>query len=279
MKRIKLVAVIAAIIAGVGIYQLLKDISKPQEVPRTQVVVALKDIPKNKVVTEEMVTLRAVATEALLPNVIKDPESIIGKVLSSNVYEGEQITVNRIVQEDQTENLSYRITPGMRAMSLAVSQISGVAFMIKPENRVDVVMTYTKEVPKSGKKADTRPEETAEENTAVNQTAAEKSTTANKNLPEDDIDDETEDDTEIITYSRYLLQNVRVLAVDAVMSEKGATEYVTVTMEVTPEDVLKVTNVDSQYRIRLVLRNGLDTDIQETYDVDITTITGKEATP
>ena len=40
MKKVKLIALIAALIAGGGIYFFLKEVSKPQEIPHTPVVVA-----------------------------------------------------------------------------------------------------------------------------------------------------------------------------------------------------------------------------------------------
>ncbi|GEM_PF-3122742 len=275
MKRIKLVAIIAALIAGVGIYQLLKDISKPQEVPRTQVVVALVDIPKNKVVTADMVALTPVATEALLPNVIKDPESIIGKVLSSAVYTGEQITINRIVQEEQTDNLSYRVTPGKRAISLAVSQVSGVAYMVKPEDHVDIVMTYNVEEEVETKKAEDSAKRDADAGDSEDDEAAEGAS----NRAGSEEEETGEPETVTVTYTRYLIQDVRILAVDAVMSESGLSEFTTVTLELDPEDVLKIINADLQCSLRLALRNGRDTEIQETIDVDLSYIVGKEDTP
>lgn len=115
-----IIALAAALVAALALYQLLKEISKPQETPRTDVVVAAVDIPENTEITADMVMLSPVATEALLPNVMKDPESVIGMVLSSDVYAGEQIVSERLVRMGETESRSNTLSNIMQAQSAAI---------------------------------------------------------------------------------------------------------------------------------------------------------------
>ena len=61
MKKLKLIALLAAVVVGVGLYQFLQEIKKPQETPHTTVVVAAVDIPENTQITEEMVTLKSIS--------------------------------------------------------------------------------------------------------------------------------------------------------------------------------------------------------------------------
>ena len=62
MKKIKLIALAAAVIVALCVYLFLKEAGKPQEVPHTEVVVAAADIPENTKITAEMVALQSVAT-------------------------------------------------------------------------------------------------------------------------------------------------------------------------------------------------------------------------
>lgn len=236
MKKIKLIALAAALLAALAIYQLLKIISKPQETPRTEVVVAAVNIPENTTVTRDMVELLPVATEALLPGCLTDPEDAIGMVVSSDVYAGEQVISERLVRvgevEDSSSTLAYVVQPGMRAATVAVTATSGIANLIRPGNRVDVVMNYAYEVQAAGN--------------------AQKVT---------------------VPASRLLLQDIEVLAVDAVLSKEGAAEgYSAVTLMVTPEQAVELSFAESTSSLRLILRSSLDEKTSPEQEITLNTI-------
>lgn len=240
MKKIKIIALAAALVAALALYQLLKEISKPQETPRTDVVVAAVDIPENTEITANMVMLSPVATEALLPDCMKDPESVIGMVLSSDVYAGEQIVSDRLVRVGETDEksntLAYVIEPGMRAVTINVTPSTGGGNLVKPGNHVDVVMNYSyTEAASNG------------------------------------------EDKAKVEASRLLLQNVQVLAVDAILSKNGATAegYTTVTLMVTPEQVTEVSFAEYTANLRIVLRSALDNETVEEKEVILKTIRGE----
>ena len=65
MKKLKLVALLAAVLVGLGVYRFLQELQKLQEVPHTTVVVAAVDIPENTQITAEMVTLRSISDDSL----------------------------------------------------------------------------------------------------------------------------------------------------------------------------------------------------------------------
>ena len=255
MKKIKLIALIAAVIAALGLYQFLREIGKPAETPRTEVVVAAVDIPENTLITPEMVMLMQVATEALLPGHICELDSAVGMVLSSDVYAGEQILSNRLVrvgtEVDESSTLAYKVDDGMRAVTISVGATSGLSNMIKPGNRVDIVMNYSYE--REVEDDDAEAEPTPEEQKA-----------------------EEEPETEMISASRLLLQNLKVLAVGATLSKDGAAEYTTVTLQTTPEDALTLSFAEYTANLRLVLRSSLDNEILEEIEVDLDMIRGEE---
>lgn len=232
MKKIKLIALFAALIAGFGIYQLLREISKPQETPRTTVVVASVDIRENTLITADMVELRPVATEALLPNYVRDLDSVVGMVLSSNVYAGEQIVTNRLVRmgenDSQSNTLAYVVEPGMRAISISVNQVSGVSHLIKPGNMVDLIVNYAYE------------EET-----------------------------EGAQQTKTVTASRMMIQNKRVLAVGSTLSKEGEPEYITLTLEVTPQEAVEISYAEYTSSIRVLLRSSLDTQNVDSREINL----------
>jgi len=257
MKKIKLIALIAALIAGLGIYEFLKEIGKPIETPRTQVVVAAVDIRENTMITADMIMTAAVATEALLPNHICDTEEVIGKVLSSDVYAGEQIVTNRLVrvgaESEENKTLAYKVDDGMRAITINVGAASGVANMVKPGNRVDLVMNYSyeEEVENDGEAASANAETGSEEV-------------------------KTDKETKNVVESRMLVQNVKVLAVGAELSKDGLEEYTTVTLQTTPEEAVTLSFAEYTANLRLILRSNLDQEVQEELVVNLDRIRGVE---
>ena len=130
MKKLKLAALFAAVLVGLGLYRFLQELKTPQEAPHTTVVVAAVDIPENTQITAEMVTLRSISDDSLLENYILDTESVIGMVLTSDIYAGEQITRARLVRlgEDDSakKTLAYALHPGMRAITIFVDQDTGL---------------------------------------------------------------------------------------------------------------------------------------------------------
>lgn len=229
MKKVKLIALIAALIAGVGIYFFLKEVSKPQEIPHTPVVVAAVDIPENTKITAEMVELRPVVDEALANDHLLDVDSVIGLVTSSEIYAGEQVVSDRLVRmgelDDASDTLSYIVESGMRAMTISVNATTGMENLIKPGNRVDLIVYYTYE-------------------------------------------DEDEENKKIPA-SMTLVQNKKVLAVGSELSKNGASEYSTITLEMTPEETVLVSYAESSGSIRVVLRSPLDKEEATTGEVDM----------
>ena len=240
MKKLKLAALFAAVLVGLGLYRFLQELKTPQEAPHTTVVVAAVDIPENTQITAEMVTLRSISDDSLLADYITDPESVIGMVLTSDIYAGEQITRARLVRlgEDDSakKTLAYALHPGMRAITIFVDQDTGLVNFLKPGNRVDLLTNYSHE-----------------ETRVV-------------------LNEETKLEWIQIPTSQLLAQNITILAVGTAMGKDGATEYTSVTLEVTVQDALNINAVAWWGNIRLLLRSPLDNEIIEIETVNQQTV-------
>ncbi|MGN1025080.1 MAG: Flp pilus assembly protein CpaB [Faecousia sp.] len=240
MKKLKLIALFAAAIVGLGVYRFLQELNKPQEAPHTMVVVAAVNIPENTRITADMVTLRSISDDSLLANYMVDTESVIGMVMTGDVYAGEQIIRDRLVRIGETDTnrktLAYAVKPGMRAVTIFVDQDTGLVNFLKPGNRVDVLANYTRE--------ETRPVLNKEEELEWVQ----------------------------IPTTQLLAQNVQILAVGSSMDKNGASEYTTVTLEVTPQDALNISAVDCWGSLRLLPRSALDDGTIELEPADQTTV-------
>jgi len=71
------------------------------------------------------------------------PEDFAGAVVRSRLGEGEPINGERIVMPGDRGFLAAVLTPGMRAVSVPVNKTSGVAGLVFPGDKVDVILTHT----------------------------------------------------------------------------------------------------------------------------------------
>ncbi|MEA5050183.1 MAG: Flp pilus assembly protein CpaB [Oscillospiraceae bacterium] len=231
MKKVKLIAVLAALAAGLCLYLYLRAANTPAQVATTKVVVAAADIEANTVVTAEMLTYADIPSAAVLPGCVTSAEEAVGRITNSEVLAGEQLLARRLVDTvgGQTGgSLSYSVKEGMRAMTIAVTDTTGLAGMLRPGNRVDVTVLY-------------QPQQTA--------------------------DAEAADQPKMT--AQILLQNVGVLAVDKVLDKAGSEDkYTTVTLELEPGQALKLTLAQSMGSISLLLRAPTDNDDAGTGIID-----------
>ena len=77
---------------------------------------------------------------------MQELSSVVGMVMSSDVYPGEQILRDRLIQIGETDSdrntLAFTVEPGMRAMTIFVNEYTGLVNFLKPGNRVDIVASY-----------------------------------------------------------------------------------------------------------------------------------------
>lgn len=237
MKKMKVIALVAALVLAFCVYKYLGVLNTPKEEPRMNVVVCAVDIPENTTITADMIKVEAVLAESVLPNAVTNPDEVIGLVMNSNMYAGEQVLPSRLVQlgaaDAASDSLAYVVEPGMRGVTVAVSMTTGLGNMLRPGNSVDVVMQY--------------------------------------NAP-----DEENPESEGIPTASYLMQDIQVLAVDTVLN-KGAVDvdgYATVTLSVTPEQALDLSFVEQNCSLRLVMRSSVDDEIVTVADVDMESLVG-----
>jgi pilus assembly protein CpaB len=77
------------------------------------------------------------------------PTAVNGTVVRAPIVAGEPITNTKIVHADAAGFMAATVTPGMRALSIAVTTDSGAGGFILPNDRVDLISTVqTSEQPK-----------------------------------------------------------------------------------------------------------------------------------
>jgi pilus assembly protein CpaB len=137
-----LVAVVTAGIASWAVYRaLLQQPERPQERPDQAVVVATRPMGIGTALTANDLKVVSWPARSPLHGALSDVKQAINRGLLTGVLENEPITTNKLASAEAGTGLSPAVPIGMRAMSVKVNDVIGVAGFVVPGTRVDVVVT------------------------------------------------------------------------------------------------------------------------------------------
>ncbi|MGZ3697261.1 MAG: Flp pilus assembly protein CpaB [Bdellovibrionota bacterium] len=117
------------------------------------VISAKRDIKEMETLNETMLELtprpkRFVEPAAIFTENEKDSaktmKSLVGSVATVPIKKGEQLTYNKLTEPGARTGLSPQITPGKRAIAIPVNDVTGVARLVKPGDRVDLIAVLDK---------------------------------------------------------------------------------------------------------------------------------------
>ncbi|MEA4823332.1 MAG: Flp pilus assembly protein CpaB [Clostridiaceae bacterium] len=142
MKKIGIIAAFAAVITAVLLYMYLSGLEKQQEVviEYETILVAAQEIPAYTRITADMVTEEQIPKGGGHALVLRSAENAIGKMVQSEILQGEQILSAKLTDTELGEDgLSYILENGMRALTIAVDSVSGVSGFIRNGDYVDIL--------------------------------------------------------------------------------------------------------------------------------------------
>ncbi len=145
--RAVLVLLIALVMAGIASYAVYRGIQRipvrEVEVAGDPIVVAAKSLPVGALVGPTDVRVAAWPRRNPLPGGFAKPEDVVGRGLLAPVLENEPITVAKLAPRESGAGLAPTIPLGMRAVSVKVNEVIGVAGFVVPGAHVDVVTTIS----------------------------------------------------------------------------------------------------------------------------------------
>lgn len=145
MKKIYIIAVVAALLSSVLIYGFLSSYDKKNgdgsvNYETEKVVVALTDIPANTTVTDKMVKEVDMPVDGIHPKAARQRADVVGSVAKDDIVADEQLITSKFVSsKNGGASLSYQVAEGKRAMSVEVDHDTGVAGYIEAGDLVDVI--------------------------------------------------------------------------------------------------------------------------------------------
>src|SRR3972149_7623273 len=111
------------------------------------VVVPNQSIPVGTRVTEEMVTLKDITSDAVLVDAYRDTGDVVGQVTRFPLVTGEQVIPTKVtatgaaLADVKIPPLAYVVSEGQRAVAIQVDTVIGASGLIRPGDYVDVILT------------------------------------------------------------------------------------------------------------------------------------------
>lgn len=145
-----LMLLLALVSGGLAAYlalRYLKEQATPlmaAEPKKVSIVLAARYMPIGAVVTEQDVKVVGWPGDALPTGYIGSTADAIGRGVISSVSENEPLLASKVSTKDQGGGLPIIIRDGMRAMSVRVDEVIGVAGFVLPGTHVDVLLTLDK---------------------------------------------------------------------------------------------------------------------------------------
>jgi pilus assembly protein CpaB len=110
------------------------------------VVVASQDITAGTRITEDMVRVKNVSVDAVVPNALTTTEMAVGSVARFPITADEQILENRLaaggieVAKGEKIPLTYIVPEGMRAVGVNTKQVISAGGLVLPGDYVDIIL-------------------------------------------------------------------------------------------------------------------------------------------
>lgn len=106
---------------------------------KAQIVVAKTDINEMDTIVASMLEVVDRPKDFVEPGAISNPEILIGQVALVPIRQKEQILESKVLKPGPVTGLSMQVAPGKRALTVPIDEMRGVAKLIKPGDRIDII--------------------------------------------------------------------------------------------------------------------------------------------
>jgi pilus assembly protein CpaB len=136
------IALVVAFFASTYVYrQMQRRPVLTKQVQATQVVIAAENLPLGTRLDAQQLRLVPWPGDNPMPGMFMRVEDCVGRALIQSVVTNEPILEANLAPKEAGAGLSATIPEGMRALSIAVNDVIGVAGFVLPGTTVDVLAT------------------------------------------------------------------------------------------------------------------------------------------
>jgi pilus assembly protein CpaB len=140
------IAVTVATLATLAVYRAVQRIPvREVEVAGIPIVVAAKDLPIGTMLTRTDLTVAMWPARSPLGGGFASVDELINRGLIADMVANEPVINAKLAPADSGAGLPPTIPAGMRAISVQVNEVVGVAGFVTPGNHVDVVATISRQ--------------------------------------------------------------------------------------------------------------------------------------
>ena len=136
------------LVASIGITQVMakRDSgSATSSAEMDAIFVAMEDIPMGEPITAQMIKLEEWPQGKIPPGALGNIEDVENRRPKARIYQGSPILDNHLLSQGVSEGgASGQIPKGYRMVSVRVDDVSGGSSMIRPSDRVDVLVHLTR---------------------------------------------------------------------------------------------------------------------------------------
>lgn len=143
-----LVSIAAGLFAVMAVYLYLdaRETELLRQSALQDVVVTTADVLANTPIDERMIRIEKIPRKYVQPGAVTKAGEAIGRVAAVPLQRGSQVTGMALLAGG-AESLAFNVPRGMRAIAIAVNDVSGVSGQIRPGNFVDLVGTFEYGIP------------------------------------------------------------------------------------------------------------------------------------
>jgi pilus assembly protein CpaB len=142
-----MLAMVAAVLAAIVVFSALKNREAQVQVALAQtedIVVAARDVQLGEKLTAPDLRLVKWSRQSVPEGAFTDPSMIGNSYARNQLVVGQPIVQHNLIQADQIPGvMPMMITPGMRAMSIAVDDVGDISGFVKPRTHVDVLVAIS----------------------------------------------------------------------------------------------------------------------------------------
>ncbi len=157
MDKKKLMLLLGALVVAIGTAMAAKSLFSGAAAPQAQaaqqvpqgpkVLVAQRALPVGTIITADSISFQAWPKEMVQDAYFIDGEAdmnkLLGTVVRYPITAGQPVTQGALVSPGDRGFLAAALGPGMRAVTIPVSQKTGVGGFVFPGDHVDLVLTQT----------------------------------------------------------------------------------------------------------------------------------------
>jgi len=146
MNKNTIVFILMSIIFGVGAVYIAKNWLNDNQQNLTEeqvnIVVTTIQIPTGTILEAKHVKLSVFPKSMAPEKAVHNLADVIGKVAKNQFYIGDIVRQERLAEQGDGSYLASLIAKNMRAVTIRVNDVVGVAGFLLPGNRVDILNTY-----------------------------------------------------------------------------------------------------------------------------------------